>query len=281
LRTVQALYLVEKSMLEMHNSLLTIPERLNPTGIRIRVAGTRADPLWCMADWCQLLGYKDVAHAVNQWVERLGDEALACVIPHKKKWRGPLEYHEKWYMRESELFELILGCELESAAPLQEWLDVEVYPSLEEYGYYPPPSVQEADYQRWLDWLDAAFLQHDAAVGQHKAGGFSVLTAIKTPLLAVAEELFRQELPVKLDDRPDMQVEQGWERHRKGKGFPKVTTFAPLDLPEPGGTVVVKVYGPEELAEFNEWFSREYLPAAFPSLFPDEVRRSKRTHRRY
>jgi hypothetical protein len=155
-----------------------------------------------------------------------------------------------------------------------------VLPAIDEHGYYPPPTVLRAAYQRWRSWLNASFPRHDAAVRQQKPGGFSVLTAIKEPLLAAVEELFRKGLPVKLDHRPDIRVEGGWERQRKDKNFPNVTTFAPLDLPEHWGTAEVKVYDREELADFQEWFSHEYLPAAFPSLFPDEVRRNRRRGRR-
>jgi prophage antirepressor-like protein len=257
-------------MLEMHKSFLPIPQRLNPTGVRIRMAGTRVHPLWCLADWCQMLGYTDAPGAVCDWVVRLDDEELVCIVPPKKQSRGQFKNHEKWYIGESEVFMVIRGCELAAAEPFQEWLASEVLPSIDEYGYYPPPSVQQAAYQRWLAWFDACFLRHYESVCQQKPGGFSVLSAIKAPLIAAAEELIRQGLPVEFDDRPDLRVEAWWKHHRKRKGLRAGTLKASLELPEQRGTVYVTVYGPEELDAFKGWFAREYLPAAFPSLFADD-----------
>lgn len=122
--------------------VLIVPAALNPTGVQIRMAGTWEVPLWCLADVCEVLGYKDVADATRDWMARLGKQRLVFRADHPENQpRGRPATYDKWYVAETGFYKVVLNSGMPLADPFSEWVCGEVLPSIRIHGCYPPPAA--------------------------------------------------------------------------------------------------------------------------------------------
>lgn len=115
---------------------LMIPERLNPTGIQLRMAGTADEPLFCLNDVCQVLG---IANARNV-AERLDpDEKGVCLAD------TPGGAQEMTYVTEAGLYTVLLRSDKPAAKPFRQWVTREVIPCIRKHGCYPAPAPTSHD----------------------------------------------------------------------------------------------------------------------------------------
>ena len=121
---------------------------LNPAGVQIRIAGDNENPLFCLADVCQALGYKDVSKAAREWADEIGKTRLSFGVGHTKTQKeGRPTTYDKWYCREGDLYRVILQSGMPVAEEFTKWVCDEVLPCIRQHGQYPalaqPVEVEE------------------------------------------------------------------------------------------------------------------------------------------
>lgn len=159
----------------------TVPASINPCGVKVRTHGDRRNPLFCLADVCQVL---DIANVGNV-AARLDDDEKGIRLADTPGGR-----QEMVFVNESGFYAVILRSDKPQAQPFRRWVTKEVLPSIREYGCYPPP----AGGTRAVS-LDEVL---EAAIARHVA-----------PLLARIEELERPESLVRRMAGVERQLEQG------------------------------------------------------------------------
>lgn len=104
---------------------------------RIRVAGASEEPLFCLADICNALGYKNSRDALRKHVEE--EDVAKCDTPTG----GGLQ--SMTYVTESGLYSLIFGSKVDGAKAFKHWVTGEVLPTIRKTGSYGiPRSYSEA-----------------------------------------------------------------------------------------------------------------------------------------
>lgn len=111
---------------------LMVPEHLNPTGIQVRMAGTAEEPLFCVADICELLGLGNT----TQVVSRIEEEDRVQVNTLSQTKGNP----NLWHVNESGLYAILLRSDKPAAKPFRQWVTREVLPCLRKHGCYPAPA---------------------------------------------------------------------------------------------------------------------------------------------
>lgn len=99
----------------------------NPAFGNIRVAGTEANPQFCLADVCKAL--KLTAKGVNQ---RLGDEVVSNYPITDKLGRE----QQALFVNEDGLYDVILDSRKTEARQLRKWITSEVLPTIRKHGAY-------------------------------------------------------------------------------------------------------------------------------------------------
>ena len=116
---------------------LVIPEHLNPTGIQLRMAGTMDEPLFCLADICQVLCLEQV-HRVADRVDP-EDRTLSTVVDNAGR------KQEMWHVTEAGLYTVLLRSNQPVAKPFRQWVTREVIPCIRKHGCYPAPAPTSHD----------------------------------------------------------------------------------------------------------------------------------------
>lgn len=114
---------------------LIVPSRVAEGVPPVRTAGTEADPLFCLADVCRVLGNANpsqVGARLREGVER----GLHIV-------ETPSGMQQMVFVTERGLYRVILSSRAENAEKFQDWVCGEVLPSIRKHGSYPPPAVEE------------------------------------------------------------------------------------------------------------------------------------------
>lgn len=121
---------------------LAVPEGLNPAGVRIRVAGDKDNPLFCLADVCQVLGMPDTAP--GDVVRRLDDDERVQV---SRTTLGLPQGAPMWFVTEPGLYSVLVRSDKPAAKPFRKWVTREVLPCIRKHGCYPalaqPVEVEE------------------------------------------------------------------------------------------------------------------------------------------
>lgn len=99
----------------------------NPAFGNIRVAGTEANPQFCLADVCKALGLS--AKGVNQ---RLGDEVISNYPITDKLGRE----QQALFVNEDGLYDVILDSRKIEARQFRKWITSEVLPTIRKHGAY-------------------------------------------------------------------------------------------------------------------------------------------------
>lgn len=99
----------------------------NPAFGNIRVAGTEANPQFCLADVCKAL--KLTAKGVNQ---RLGDEVVSNYPITDKLGRE----QQALFVNEDGLYDVILDSRKTEARQFRKWITSEVLPTIRKHGAY-------------------------------------------------------------------------------------------------------------------------------------------------
>lgn len=99
----------------------------NPAFDNIRVAGTEANPQFCLADVCKALGLS--AKGVNQ---RLGDEVISNYPITDKLGRE----QQALFVNEDGLYDVILDSRKTEARQFRKWITSEVLPTIRKHGAY-------------------------------------------------------------------------------------------------------------------------------------------------
>lgn len=99
----------------------------NPAFGNIRVAGTDANPQFCLADVCKALGLS--AKGVNQ---RLGDEVISNYPITDKLGRE----QQALFVNEDGLYDVILDSRKTEARQFRKWITSEVLPTIRKHGAY-------------------------------------------------------------------------------------------------------------------------------------------------
>lgn len=111
---------------------LSVPESLNPQGVKIRTAGTPEGPLFCLADVCAVLGIDNVGNVA----ERLDDDEKSYI---RRADVGLAPGRDIVFATESGLYTVLLRSDKPQAKPFRKWVTGEVLPSIRKYGCYPAP----------------------------------------------------------------------------------------------------------------------------------------------
>lgn len=117
------------------NLMLAVPEHLNPTGIQLRMAGSADEPLFCVADLCQVLGLSDASAVAN----RIDPEDKTQLITPSLTRGNP----NLWYVNESGLYTILLRSDKPAAKPFRQWVTREVIPCIRKHGCFPAPKVTD------------------------------------------------------------------------------------------------------------------------------------------
>ncbi len=130
---------------------LDVPFAVNPAGIKIRMAGTKEVPLWCLADVCLILG-KTTSSAVA--------DALAALDPDEKVMEtvhtpgGP---QKMAFVNEPGLYRTIITTRLKKTdepellernrrvTEFRRWVFHDVLPCIRKHGCYPIPVERIGD----------------------------------------------------------------------------------------------------------------------------------------
>lgn len=99
----------------------------NPAFGNIRVAGTEANPQFCLTDVCKALGLS--AKGVNQ---RLGDEVISNYPITDKLGRE----QQALFVNEDGLYDVILDSRKTEARQFRKWITGEVLPTIRKHGAY-------------------------------------------------------------------------------------------------------------------------------------------------
>lgn len=99
----------------------------NPAFGNIRVAGTEANPQFCLTDVCKALGLS--AKGVNQ---RLGDEVISNYPITDKLGRE----QQALFVNEDGLYDVILDSRKAEARQFRKWITSEVLPTIRKHGAY-------------------------------------------------------------------------------------------------------------------------------------------------
>ena len=99
----------------------------NPAFGNIRVAGTEANPQFCLTDVCKAL--KLSAKGVNQ---RLGDEVISNYPITDKLGRE----QQALFVNEDGLYDVILDSRKTEARQFRKWITSEVLPTIRKHGAY-------------------------------------------------------------------------------------------------------------------------------------------------
>lgn len=95
---------------------------------KIRVAGTSEEPLFCLADVCQVIGIKDTSRCAS----RLDDD-VRQTHPIQD---GLGRTQQATFVTESGLYDVIIRSDSEKAKPFRKWITSEVLPSIRKNGGY-------------------------------------------------------------------------------------------------------------------------------------------------
>lgn len=128
----------------MSKSILTplaVPAHLNPENVQVRMAGTPDNPLFCLADVCQVLGLQ-APHMVARGLDsdekvQVNTRSQASGIPDEPERGNP----NLWFITESGLYTVLLRSDKVVAKPIQKWVTREVLPCIRKHGCYPAPAV--------------------------------------------------------------------------------------------------------------------------------------------
>ena len=247
-------------------------------GVKVRMAGTSDQPLWCLADVCRVLGNESVEQAVRRWLQTIPEDEVVSfqrnpleTSPSPKGGR-PSTLHTH-YVTEPALYRILATSRTSNAKPFQDWLYKEVLPCIRKHGGYPAPP------DGWTYRLDAGWaLRFIDSLTPHKSEvvrigtndpelgitAFTIPTAIVAEIMAIQGELIRHWLPVSPTDRPDGSIGQHWANYRRSQGFNgKTSRTAPLTVPLSGDrtiTVNSTIYPGSEIGHFNHWFYTTYAP---------------------
>ena len=93
----------------------------------IRVAGTSADPLFCLADICRVLDIKNVSDCKS----RLDKKGIVLTDTLTKGGTQHLVY-----VNEKNLYKVIMRSDKPQAEDFQDWVCGEVLPSIRKHGAY-------------------------------------------------------------------------------------------------------------------------------------------------
>lgn len=108
----------------------------------IRTAGTSDEPLFCAADVCRALGYKNNRKAVADHCDKR--DVTKRDTPTKNQF-GRTVIQSVSFVNESGLYALIFGSKLETARQFKHWITSEVLPAIRKTGGYMVVSEQDSD----------------------------------------------------------------------------------------------------------------------------------------
>lgn len=111
---------------------LAIPAELNPAQVPIRIAGTKDEPLFCLADVCRVLEIGDASN----WARGLDeDEMTTCPVSRT----GQVRHMN--FLTEAGLYTVLLRSDKPQAKPFRKWVTGEVIPCIRKHGCYPAPET--------------------------------------------------------------------------------------------------------------------------------------------
>lgn len=99
----------------------------------IRVAGTRENPLFCLADICRVLELQ-----VTPTKNRLKQDGVSLIKVIDSLGRE----QEATFVNEQNLYKVIMRSDKPQAEPFQDWVCGEVLPSIRKLGSYSVPNAQ-------------------------------------------------------------------------------------------------------------------------------------------
>lgn len=234
------------------NTFLTVPVSIVPGNVKIRMAGTVDQPLWCLADVCKVLGIGNPSMVA----QRLDDDEKST-ISNTEGAGGP----PRIYVNESGLYTTVMMSRKPEAKSFRKWVTGEVLPCIRKHGQYPAPEEDMIGRYAWDERLSQSFKEHNHHIHTHfGVGYFSALTGAIGEIMVLKENIYKHALPMKCSDLPDGSIGKMYRAYRRSIGLPDLVAKAPLYIPGSNMTVPVCVYPPEELLIFKKWLIEIYIP---------------------
>lgn len=122
---------------------LDVPAHLNPAGVKVRMAGTRQNPLWHLAGLCEALGKTGVS-AVQKTGETLEESWLIFLQgAEETPATRPVGRPSKWanaFVTEGGMIYVLTHSNTEAGRKMKVWAFEKVLPTVLRYGCYPAPT---------------------------------------------------------------------------------------------------------------------------------------------
>lgn len=236
---------------------LNVPERLNPSGLRIRIVGTWEEPWLCLPDFCNVIGIVNPSNIAARLRE---NEKITL------RWvEGNRGNPSVTFVSEAAFYKIVLRSDKPAAEPFADWVTGEVLPSIRKYGCYPATKRPKPDLMPYTHRVLAA-----ADVEENVPDGFWCVFKEAAHVLIRAEQiLVPAGLTLDVEDLLDGSIGLRYSRHRVGKSWAGERTQYDYQFPPPSKrchiTVRPNAYPDCELIHFREWLKREYLPMHFPA----------------
>lgn len=114
---------------------LSVPEDVCPNAPPVRMSGSPAEPLFCLADLCRILGLGNTTETIRRLDQ--DDLSQAEVIDSVGR------QQTAWFVNESGLYTVLLRSDKAQAMPFRRWVTKDVLPSIRRHGCYPPPATPD------------------------------------------------------------------------------------------------------------------------------------------
>lgn len=241
---------------------LEVPARLNPAGCRLRMEWVNGKPMFCLADLCQVLGYKDVSLEITKLVDSLGRERL-IFLPDRKKnqGRGRPTTYDKWYCTEAQMYRVILQSGMPAAEEFTEWVTEEVIPSIRKTGSYQAPGCHRpSEAPALLQPYTARVVSARLREHEIPAGHWTVFQ--EGAELLITAELACRAAGLVMDqfDLLDGSIGTKWAGYRLGKEWAGERVRYTHRFPEDDrrGEQAAWAYPDSELLRFRSWLRKDY-----------------------
>lgn len=248
---------------------LDVPARLNPGNVRLRMEWVNGKPMFCLADLCQVLGYKDVSDMTRQWVETIGKGNLIFGVNHpKNQGRGRTTTYDKWYCTEAQMYRVILQSGMPAAEEFTEWVTEEVIPSIRKTGSYQAPDCRRpSEAPALLQPYTARVVSARLREHEIPAGHWTVFQ--EGAELLITAELACRAAGLVMDqfDLLDGSIGAMWAKHRLGQEWAGERVRYAHRFPEDDrrGEQAAWAYPDSELLRFRSWLRKDYEQNYFPA----------------
>lgn len=112
---------------------------------RVRVAGDRENPLFCLKDVCDILGHTNSRRAKevieNEFEDGVTQSYIGVVTGKKADGTDAIQQVQASFITEPQIYYLLMRSDLPKAKPFRQWVVNEVLPQIRKTGSYSLPKT--------------------------------------------------------------------------------------------------------------------------------------------